>query len=232
MVYSKETGAVTIARLKRFGKTFEISVDSDKALDYKQGKINDVRDVLLAEGIFADARKGLRSSQQDLQNAFKTSEVYAIADIIVKQGEIQLTTEHRAQEREQKRRKVITLIQRQAIDARTALPLPPERIEAALEQGKVAIDDHKTAEEQLGEIISKLRPILPLKIEQKRLTITIPAQFAGKSYQAVKISSTIVKESWNNDGSWTATVEIPAGLKLEFIDKLNAITHGQVVVGE
>lgn len=231
-IYSKEAGKVTVARLKRFGRTFEISVDPDKALDYKAGKSADLRDVLLAEGIFSDIKKGLRASQQDLQTAFKTTNREAIADLIVKQGEIQLTAGHRAEEREQKRKKLIYLIQKQAVDGRTGLPIPPERIEAAFEQGKIHLDDYKTVEEQFEAIISKLRPILPIKIEQKKLILTIPAPYAGKSYQVVKSNSSILKENWNTDGSWTATVEIPAGLKIEFIEKLNALTQGKVVVVE
>jgi ribosome maturation protein SDO1 len=233
-IYSKEAGKVTVARLKRFGKTFEISVDPDKALEYKAkaGKTVDLREVLLAEGIFSDLKKGLRASQQDLQTAFKTTDIETIAETIVQHGEIQLAAEHRAEEREQKRRKLVYLIQKQAVDGRTGLPLPAARIEAALEQGRIHLDDYKTVEEQFDGIISKLRPILPLKIEQKKLFLTIPAQYAGKSYQIVKSNSSILKENWNTDGSWTATVEIPAGLKVEFMEKLNALTHGSVVVEE
>ena len=223
---------ITLAKIKKFGKNFEISIEPENALNYKKGIITDIREALLADDIFTDAKKGLKASHLDLQHAFKTTDPAAIADIILKQGEIQATSEQRSEEREQKRRKIISLIQRQAIDGRTGLPLPADRIEAALEQGKAMIDDHKTAEEQLADIIVKLRPILPLKIEQKRLTLTIPALYAGKSYQAVKSQSTIIKESWNNDGSWTAVVEIPAGLKIEFMEKLNSLTHGQVVVTE
>lgn len=223
---------LTLARLKKFGQTFEISVDSDKALKYKRGEITDIHEVLNAEHIYSDAKKGLRVPSQELQKIFKTDDVIAIADTIIKHGEIQLTSEHRAEEREQKKKLLINLIHRQAVDPKTNLPLPPMRIELALEQGKIHLDDHKSAEEQFDEIVQKLRPILPIKIEQKRFTLTIPAQFAGKSYAIVKSNSAIIKDTWNNDGSWTATVEIPAGLYFEFLEKLNAVTHGQVMVKE
>lgn len=223
---------LTLARLKKFGQTFELSVDSDKALKYKRGELNDIHDVLKAEHIYSDVKKGLRVPVQELQKIFKTDDTIAIADIIIKHGEIQLTSEHRAEEREQKRKLLINLIHRQAVDPKTNLPLPPMRIELALEQGKIHLDDHKTVEEQFDEIVQKLRPILPIKIEQKRITLTIPAQFAGKSYALVKSNSMIIKDTWNNDGSWTATVEIPAGLYLEFLEKINAVTHGQVIVKE
>lgn len=34
------------------------------------------------------------------------------------------------------------------------------------------------------------------------------------------------QENWLNDGSFTAIVEIPAGLYEEFLDKINKVTHG------
>ncbi|MBI2669341.1 ribosome assembly factor SBDS [Candidatus Woesearchaeota archaeon] len=223
---------LTIARLKKFGQTFEISVDPDLALEFKQGKRNDIHEVLHAEHIYSDASKGLKISEDLLQKIFKTTDPLVIAAVIVKEGEIQLTAEHRKKEQEQKLNRLIDLIHRQAVDPKTGYPHPPGRIRAAMEQGKMHLDDHRTVEEQFDEVISKLRPILPINIEQKKLTLTIPPQFTGKAYAVVKSGSKILSETWNPDGSWTATVEMPAGLKFEFIDKLNALTHGQVVVRE
>ena len=221
---------INLARLKKFGHTFEISVDPDKALHYKKGELNDITEVLLAERIFTDAKKGLVASYQALQETFKTTDVRSIAQIIVKEGEIQHTAEFRTQEREQRQKRLVYLIHKQAVDPKTGYPHPLERIETALNEAKIHLDEHKTIEEQLDSIISKLRPLLPLKIEQKKITITVPAQFAGKAYATVKNNSTILRENWNNNGSWTGTVELAAGLYPEFLEKLNALTHGQVVV--
>lgn len=220
---------ITLARLKKFGQTFEISVDPDKALLYKKGRITDLDDVLHADNIFLDAKKGMVAPHADLEKAFKTIDPLKVADIIIKEGEIQFTAEHRAEEREQKIKKIVYLIHKQAIDARTGFPIPVERIEAALEQAKVHLDENKTPEEQLDAIITTLRPILPIKIEQKRMSITIPSQYAGKAQSIIR-SMGIQKEDWKSDGSWEIIIEVPAGLLQESIDKINAITHGQAII--
>lgn len=220
---------ITLARLKKFGQTFELSVDPDKALLYKKSQLTDLDEVLHAEKIFLDAKKGLVASHAELEKVFKTTDSRKIADIIVKEGEIQFTAEHRAEEREQKKKKIMYLIHRQAIDARTGFPIPLERIDAALTEAKVHLDENKTPEEQLDAIISKLRPILPIKIEQKRMSITIPAQYAGKAQGTIR-NLGILKEDWKADGSWEVTIEVPAGLLQESIDKINAVTQGQAVV--
>jgi len=221
---------INIARIKKFGHNFEISVDPDKALDYKNGKINDLSEVLLADKIFTDAKKGFISGQKELEEAFKTLDTNKIAEMIIKHGEIQATSEHRSAEREQKFRKLVNMIYRNAVDPKTGLPHPAARIEAALEQGKIQLDYNKTVEEQFDDIVSKLRPIIPIKIEQKKLTVVVPSQYSGKLYQFVKNNSKTLKEDWLSNGDWKVVIEIPAGLAQEIIEKLNSMTHGEVVV--
>ena len=99
-----------------------------------------------------------------------------------------------------------------------------------MDEAKVHVDDHKTLEEQFDDIISKLRPIIPLKIEKKKMVVTIPAQYSGKAYSVVKGNSTVLNEEWLNDGSWKVTIEIPAGLQQDFIDRLNSFTHGEISI--
>lgn len=221
---------LTVARIKKEGKTFEISINPDAAVKFKRGQLQDLREVLLADNIFTDAKKGLLASQQELQQAFRSMDTEKIAAIIIKEGEIQETAEQRQKEREQREKKLIYLISRNAADPKTGLPHPPERIKAALEQGKIHLDDYRPVEEQFDDIIRKLRVVLPLKIEQKKITLTIPAQYARRIYGEVSRLATIVKQDWQQDGGWKATVELPAGLYQEFLDKMNSLTHGSVVV--
>ncbi|MBT4936132.1 ribosome assembly factor SBDS [Candidatus Woesearchaeota archaeon] len=223
---------LTVARIKKFGENFEISIDPDAALKYKQGEITDLREVLLADNIFSDARKGLVVPSETLAKAFHTTDTAKIADIILHQGEIQISAEHRSQERDERKKRLVHMIHTRAIDSKTGLPHPATRIEAALEEAKIHLDDHKSVEEQFDDVIAKLRPIIPLSIEQKKLTITVPSQFAGKCQQVVRDNSKITSEDWLSDGGWKVVVEVPAGFSFEFIEKLNSLTHGDVVVEE
>ena len=69
-----------------------------------------------------------------------------------------------------------------------------------------------------------------IKIETKRLKIVIPAMHSGKAYSLIKEYRE--KEEWLNNGDLQVIVNIPAGLQLEFYDKLNGITHGSSIVEE
>ena len=221
---------LSLARIKKFGETYEISVDPDLAFQFKMGDINNVRECLQSEQIFSDAKKALVVSPVKLKEFFGTEDSLSVAEIIIKEGEIQLTADHRSQEREQKRKQFVDLLHRQAIDPKTGLPHPATRIEAAMEEAKVHLDDHRSVEEQFEEVVSKLRPIIPIKIEQRILLITIPATQVGKSNNVVRSNCKILNEDWRTDGSWAVKVEIPAGFQEEFIDKMNSVTRGDVVV--
>ena len=223
---------LNLARLKKGGETFEINIDPDLAMDLKQGKEVTMREILKAEQIFSDAKKGELASEQKLEEVFKTTDALQVAEIIIKEGEIQLTAEFRAEKREQKKKKILDLIHKNAIDPGTRLPHPLVRIENAFQEAKVQIADFKSAEEQLDEIVTKLRPILALKFEQAELKVQIPATYAAKSYALIKKNSKMIKEEWNQDGSWTVDVELPAGLKPEFVDKINSLTHGEAFIKE
>jgi len=38
----------------------------------------------------------------------------------------------------------------------------------------------------------------------------------------------LIKEEWENDGSWIGIVEIPGGLQDKFYTELSGLTHGEV----
>mgnify|MGYP001591918670 CR=1 FL=1 len=215
-----------IAKLKKQDKEFEILVDCDLALELKSGKSVSIDDVLAVNDIFKDVKKGEKASEHDLQKLFNTTDVREISKIIIKQGNVQLTREHLAKIREEKRKQIINLIHRNAVDPKTGIPHPPQRIENALAEAKVHIDENKKAEEQIDDILKKLQPIIPIKFERKRVEVIIPAKFAGQAYNVLKTYK--ASEQWLSNGNLRGEVELPAGLVDEFFSRLNSICHGEV----
>ena len=218
----------TIARITQDGEHFEILTKPDYALSYKLGKSSNVSEVLATETIFTDAGKGTRASEEKLQEIFGTTNSQKIAEIILKKGTLQLTTDQRKQITEEKRKQIVAFIARECINPKTNLPHPPTRIEQAMKEIRFSIDPSKSVEEQSKEIIKLLLPIIPIKMEKITVGIHIPPQYASKVYGIVKGFGTIVHEKWQTDGSWSATVEMSAGLYGPFLDKLGAMTRGNL----
>ena len=218
----------TTARIKQTGKPFEIIVDLDRALKFKRGLSSNI-DFLEADLVFTDSKRGLRASEKDLQAAFGTEDVNAIASRIVKNGEVLLTQEHRDEARENKVKQVIDFLSRNATDPKTGNPHTAERIKNALEQAQVNIKN-TPVESQMNEIIEKISPILPIRLQTKRIKITVPSIHTGKAYGI--LSQYKENENWLGNGDLEITINIPSGLLMDFYDKLNSITHGSAVTEE
>ncbi len=216
----------TVARITKDDEHFEILVKPQKALDYRMGKIAGITEALAAETIFSDANKGTRTSEENLRKAFGTTDELKIAEMILKTGTLQLTTEQRRKMVEDKRRQIVDFIARQCVDPKTNLPHPPLRIENAMEQIHYPIDPFKPVEEQAKDITKLLRPILPLKMEQVSVGVTLPAQYSARAYGTIKGFGTIKREEWRADGSWYGVLEMPVGLYAPLVEKLGEITKG------
>ena len=218
----------TVVRHQTGGDKFEILVDPDKGLLYKNGEIGEVANVLMADFIFTDAKKGEKASADKLEKTYGTSDAFEVAKIMFEKGTFQLNAQQRKEMVEQKNKKIIYIISRTYVDPKTKIPHPPQRIQNAMEEARINIDPFIGAEEQVQEIVDALRSILPMSSENIQIALKIPAEFTGKSYGTVKNYGTIKREEWQNDGSWVAVVELPAAMQMELLDTLGKETQGNV----
>ena len=228
--FEKERVHINLARLKKNGRNFEIVVDPDKAVAFKEGKLNDIREVLSAEHIFTNVQKSVFSPEADLKMTFGTLDEDEIAEFILRKGELQLSSKFRDEQQKMKRQKILELIHRNAVNPQNNLPHPLVRLENAFEEAKIRIDDKKSAEDQVEDILKKLKPILPIKVEQKELQIHITEKYSKKYYKTIHNYGKLLSETWLDDGCYLCTIEIPAGLYMDLVDDLSKKTHGGVEI--
>ncbi len=215
-----------IARWETQGSRFEVLVDPAAVQDIKDGKTVDLSDKLALDHVFKDAKKGDKISEEHLERIFHTRSVPEIARQIVQKGEVQVTTEQRHQLQAAKHKQIVASIVRNAMNPQTGAPHPATRIEAAMVEAKVHVDPFKSADTQVQEIIAKLRPLLPIRLDSVRVKMKIPAQHYPRVIAEVKALGKLSDEQWLSDGSWSAVLEIPAGVQTELYEKLNARTKG------
>jgi len=163
-----------------------------------------------------------------LKKVFGTTDVRKIAETIIKEGEIPLTAEQRKKLIDEKKRQIVEWISRNCIDVRTKTPVPPQRVENALEQARVAIDPFKSVEEQVQGILKELQRVLPIKVATARIAVSVSSTYAQKVKGLVAKMAKIVNEKYRPDGSWEALLELPAGLQDVLISRVNDVTHGDV----
>lgn len=216
-----------IARLDSHGEHFEVLVDPDKGLEVKKGEDVPMDELIAANEVFSDAEKGKRVSEEDVNKAFGTNDLKEIVYEIIRNGEVQITTEQRKRMREEKRKKIASMIARRAVNPQTDKPHPPKRIQNAMDEAGVHIDAMKDVESQVSEIIDELKPIIPISVEEIKVAVKVPAKYAGEASGKLRDIGSLDEEEWENDGSWIAKIKMPAGLQDKFYKKVNSLTKGE-----
>ena len=222
-----KVGEAVIARYEHSGEKFEVLVDPDLAMELRKGKEVNFDELLAYESVFKDANKGQESSPETMRKVFGTTELKEVIKKIITEGRVQLTTEQRKKMLEQRRKEIISLIVRNAINPQTKTPHPPQRIENALEETRIQIDATKSASEQIPAILKEIKKLIPISMEKLRIAVKIPPEYAGKA-EFILHKYDLKKEEWQKDGSLVAVLELAAGVKAELFNELNNLTKGEV----
>ena len=222
----------TIVRLSAGNEKFEILVKPDPALEYKLGKKVDISNIMISDEIYSDANKGTRSSTEKLMKQFKTTDQLEIAKQIMAKGDLNMNTDQRRKMIEEKKRQIVEYINKNFVDPKTHMPHPVSRINAVLDEARLTIDPFKRLDDQIKNIIEPLRKLLPLKSEILELNITVPAQFSGQSFSVFKSIGEIKSEQWLSDGSLQVVLNLNAGMKSSFLDRIGTATKGSAQVTE
>lgn len=212
----------TEARITRKGKKYEILVDLEEALKIRDGKSTSINVAVLTNAVFHNLKSGEQAGQSELEIDFGTSNFEEVCAKIIKSGEVVLPAEYIKKMQEGKYKQVVDFLSKNAVSP-SGLPYTPDRIMTALKEAQVHVKN-ESVDKQISEIMAKIQVILPIKIEVKRIKITIPAQYTGKAYGVV--SNFKQEEEWLSNGDLRITVGVPAGLIMDFFDKLNGVTHG------
>jgi len=217
----------TTARIRKGKNNFEILVDLDEALKVRKGQGN-IFSAVLTDAVFHNLRSGEHAAQDILEIEFGTGDFYEICSKIIQSGEVVLPTEFVKTELEKRYKQVVDFLAKNAVSPE-GRPYTSDRMMIALKEAKINVKN-KPIESQIGEIVEHLQKVLPLKIDTKRIKILIPAQNTGKAYGVVSEFREL--EEWLPNGDLEVVVKLPAGMILDFYDRLNKVTHGSSLAEE
>ena len=208
-----------IARLEKGGKRYEVLVDPDLVNIWKgDNESVSLDDLLATDEVWHDVKNGERPTVEKLEAVFGTTELETCVVKIINEGSIQLTTVQRKKMIEDKTRQVIADICMLGIDPQTKMPHPPQRVENALIEARFKADPFKPVEKQVKDAVGMIRELIPITFTTVRLAFMIPGVNYGSVYSMVR--EDILKEEWQSNGDWVFTVEIPAGMKNDYIAKI------------
>ena len=180
ILYSLPTSLyhLSVVRLKKAGKRFELACYKNKLLDYQNRLTQDLNQVLQIDSIFTNVSKGQLASKEDLISAFgkDTPKADIIREILAK-GELQLAEKERNLMNELTLKDIAAVVADKCVDPVSRRPYRTAIIEKAMTESlHYSVHPSRTVKQQALDVIKMLidRAVLPIRRAQMRLKIVIP----------------------------------------------------------
>lgn len=125
---------VSVVRLKRAGKKFEVACYKNTVVAWRNKVEKDIDEVLQAHTIFTNVDKGIVAKSEDLVAAFGTDDEDAICVQILDKGEFQVSEQERQMQLAALFKDVVSRVADLCINPESQRPYPPSTIERALRE--------------------------------------------------------------------------------------------------
>lgn len=134
---------VSLVRLKKGKKRFEIACYKNKVLEWRSGIETDLDNVLQIPNVFLNVSKGQTAPNEDLEKAFGKKTRDEIVLDILKKGELQVGEKERAAQSERVHNEVVGIVASKLVDPRTKRVYTFGMIEKALDMLSQAAHTNK-----------------------------------------------------------------------------------------
>ncbi|ETW87662.1 hypothetical protein HETIRDRAFT_305676 [Heterobasidion irregulare TC 32-1] len=211
---------VSVVRLKKGGKRFEIACYKNKVQEWRNGVESDLDDVLQISNVFVNVSKGEVAKAGDLKKAFGTADTAAVVKEILSKGDLQVGEKERDHDLSALRREIATLVAEKCVDPATQAPYSVSIIEKAMTEAGYSVRPGKNAKSQVSECIKLLQSdsTLPIQRARMRVRATLPAADAPKlRAQILACAETVEREDApaEQQQEWSATLLIdPANFRV------------------
>jgi len=204
---------VSIVRLKKGGKRFEIACYKNKVQEWRNGVESDIDDVLQISNIFVNVSKGEVAKANDLEKAFGTSNTSDIVKEILKKGEVQVGEKEREHDIASLRKELATLVAEKCVDPSTQRPYPVGMIEKAMTEAGYSVKTNKTAKSQVSECIKLLQTSsnLPIQRARMRVRVTVPTKDGKRLREQILEGAEQVEDEETGQTEWEVVMLIDPG---------------------
>ncbi|RXK35955.1 SBDS family rRNA metabolism protein [Tremella mesenterica] len=217
---------VSIVRMKKGGKRFEIACYKNKVNEFRSGIEHDLSEVLQIEQVFSNVPKGLVAKKEDWEKAFGTSDMTKVIAEILQKGELQVNNLERSHQLSSLNREIATLVSEMTIDPTTSRKHTVSIIEKAMSDLGFSVKQDKPAKAQALDLIKRLQTdgILPIRRVRMRVRVVLPGKGGAKD----KIKEMVEEVEEEEQGQeWEAIVQIEPGAFRKLTDLVINETKGK-----
>ncbi|KAF8641197.1 hypothetical protein AX17_000832 [Amanita inopinata Kibby_2008] len=204
---------VSIVRLKKGGKRFEIACYKNKVQEWRTGVETSLDDVLQISNVFINVSKGEVAKSGDLQKAFGKAEIDEIVKEILKKGEVQVGEKEREHDLSSLRKEIATAVAEKCVDPATQTPYPISIIEKAMGEAGFSVKPNKTAKSQVSECIKLLQSNskLPIQRARMRVRVSFPISDVDQLRNKIVEGAERVESEETSQSDWEAVMLIDPG---------------------
>ncbi|WVQ76215.1 SBDS family rRNA metabolism protein [Cryptococcus sp. DSM 104548] len=219
---------VSIVRIKKGGKRFEIACYQNKVSEFRSGVETDLSEILQIEQVFANVPKGQVAKKEDWQKAFQTEDMNKAIEEILRKGELQINNLERTQHLSSLSREIATIVTEMTVDPNTSRKHTVGMVEKAMAEVGFNVKADKPAKAQALDLIKKLSEgeVLPVRRVRMRIRITMPGKDAKRVKEKVIAEVEEVEEE-EMDMEWEAIVHINPSNFRTLTDLVNNETKGK-----
>lgn len=180
---------VSLVRLKKARKRFEIACYQNKVQDYRKGVETDLDEVLQIHQVFMNVSKGQVASKEDLSKCFETTDVDKVITEILTRGEIQLSEKERQVMVNKINNELLTIVSAKCVNPVSKKRYPPTMIHKLLVELKFSPVLNKPAKLQALEAIKLLvvKQLVPIARARMKVKVSISAQETERVAQLQKL---------------------------------------------
>ncbi|KJA29330.1 hypothetical protein HYPSUDRAFT_32737 [Hypholoma sublateritium FD-334 SS-4] len=220
---------VSVVRLKKGGKRFEIACYKNKVQEWRTGVETNLDDVLQINNVFVNVSKGEVAKHGDLQKAFGKIELSEVVKEILKKGEVQVGEKERDHDLGSLRKEIATLVAEKCVDPTTQRPYPVGMIEKAMAEAGYSVKQNKNAKSQVSECIKLLQTDsnLPIQRARMRIKISLPAEDAERLRAQIIEGAEKVERDDTLESGWEITMLIDPGQFRIFNELLQKESKGR-----
>ena len=175
---------VSLVRMKKGKKRFEIACYQNKVQDWRQKTEKDLDEVLQIPQVFTNVSKGQIANNDDLKACFGSTNVDEIMLEILDKGEIPVNEQERSADLQQKQNEFLNIISTKCINPRSKKRYPPSMIQKALNEVKYHVNPAKPTKIQALEAIKVLieKQIFPIARAQMKVKVVLANKVKKQVY--------------------------------------------------
>ncbi|WFD30557.1 hypothetical protein MSPP1_001578 [Malassezia sp. CBS 17886] len=217
---------VSLVRLRRGGKRFEVACYKNKAREWRTGVETDLDEVVQIESVFLNVSKGHVASNDDLSKAFGTTDASEVILEILQKGELQVGDKERSHELTNLWRDIATQVAQMCVEPDSQKPYTVGMIEKAMKDVHYSVKTGKSAKSQVRparapthpqalEVVKLLQSknTIPIERARMRVRVTVPTKVAKRlKEQVLALFDHVEDEDWADEWELIGTIE-PGSLR-------------------